>query len=58
MSLLNGSNLLYLLEKHGYQARINLHEARQENKQALESGITRKRNFPLEQPDVNSVSGD
>lgn len=48
LSLLNGSNLLYLLEKHGYQARINLHEARQENKQMLEAGITRKRNLPLD----------
>lgn len=35
LSLLNGSNLLYLLEKHGRQARINLYEARQENRQAL-----------------------
>jgi restriction system protein len=26
--LLNGSNLLHLLEKHGYKARINLQEAR------------------------------
>jgi restriction system protein len=48
LSLLNGSNLLYLLEKHGHQARINLHEAKQENKQAFEAGITRKRNLPLE----------
>jgi len=48
LSLLNGSNLLYLLEKHGHQARINLHEAKQENKQAYEAGITRKRNLPLE----------
>jgi restriction system protein len=48
LSLLNGSNLLYLLEKHGHQARINLNEARQENKQMLVAGITRKRNLPLE----------
>ena len=48
LSLLNGSNLLYLLEKHGHQARINLNEAKQENKQMLEAGITRKRNLPLE----------
>lgn len=48
LSLLNGSNLLYLLEKHGHQARINLNEARQENKQMLEAGIARKRNLPLE----------
>lgn len=48
LSLLNGSNLLYLLEKHGHQARIDLNEARLENKQALEAGITRKRNLTLE----------
>jgi len=48
LSLLNGSNLLYLLEKHGHQARINLNEARQENKQMFEAGIARKRNLPLE----------
>jgi restriction system protein len=48
LSLLNGSNLLYLLEKHGHQARINLNEARQENKRALEAGISRKRSLPLE----------
>lgn len=29
LTLLNGSNLLYLLEKHGYQARINIAEAKQ-----------------------------
>lgn len=29
LTLLNGSNLLSLLEKHGYQARINIAEARQ-----------------------------
>lgn len=28
LTLLNGSNLLSLLEKHGYQARINIAEAR------------------------------
>jgi len=33
LSLLNGSNLLHLLEKHGHQARINLSEAKLENKQ-------------------------
>jgi restriction system protein len=49
LTLLNGSNLLHLLEKHGYQARINLNEARQENKQALVAGISRKRNPLLEQ---------
>ena len=26
---MNGANLLYLLEKHGYQARINIKEARE-----------------------------
>lgn len=35
LTLLNGSNLLHLLEKHGHQARINLREARQEDKQKL-----------------------
>jgi restriction system protein len=45
LTLLNGSNLLYLLEKHGHKARINLNEARQENKQALSAGITRKRSL-------------
>ena len=49
LTLLNGSNLLHLLEKHGHQARINLNEARQENKQALSAGISRKRNPLLEQ---------
>ncbi|WP_024822023.1 restriction endonuclease [Aminobacterium mobile] len=29
ITLLNGSNLLHLLEKHGHQARINLKEAKQ-----------------------------
>ncbi len=29
LTLMNGSNLLYLLEKHGHQARINIKEARQ-----------------------------
>lgn len=29
LSLLNGSNLLHLLEKHGWEARINLQEAKQ-----------------------------
>ena len=28
LTLLNGSNLLYLLEKHGYHARIDLREAK------------------------------
>jgi restriction system protein len=28
LTLLNGSNLLFLLEKHGYQARIDLEEAK------------------------------
>lgn len=30
LTLLNGSNLLYLLEKHGHQARIDLKEAKRE----------------------------
>lgn len=29
LTLLNGGNLLHLLEKHGHQARINLNEARE-----------------------------
>ncbi|SFT11052.1 restriction system protein [Zhouia amylolytica] len=29
LTLLNGGNLLYLLEKHGYKARINLKEAKE-----------------------------
>jgi restriction system protein len=29
LTLLNGANLLHLLEKHGHQARINLQEAKQ-----------------------------
>ncbi len=29
LSLLNGSNLLYLLDKHGYKAKIDLKEAKQ-----------------------------
>jgi restriction system protein len=57
LTLLNGSNLLYLLEKHGHQARINLHEARQKNKQAFESGVTRKRHLPIELTDRNSMTG-
>jgi restriction system protein len=28
LTLMNGSNLLYLLEKHGHQARIDIKEAR------------------------------
>jgi restriction system protein len=28
LTLLNGGNLLYLLEKHGHNARINIEEAR------------------------------
>lgn len=51
LSLLNGSNLLHLLERHGHQAHINLTEAKLENKQMLMAGITRKRNLPLEQSD-------
>ena len=42
LTLLNGSNLLHLLEKHGRKARINLNEAKQENKQLFEAEITRK----------------
>ena len=34
ITLLNGSNLLYLLEKHGHKARINIQEAKAENKLA------------------------
>ena len=30
ITLLNGSNLLHLLEKHNYKARINIKEAREE----------------------------
>lgn len=29
LTLMNGANLLYLLQKHGYKARINLKEAKQ-----------------------------
>jgi restriction system protein len=29
LTLMNGANLLYLLEKHGHQARINIKEARE-----------------------------
>jgi len=36
LTLLNGANLLHLLEKHGHKARIDLREARQ---QALERGV-------------------
>lgn len=32
LTLMNGANLLYLLEKHGHQARINIREAKQELK--------------------------
>jgi restriction system protein len=28
LTLLNGSNLLFLLEKHGHRAKIDLHEAK------------------------------
>jgi restriction system protein len=52
LTLLNGSNLLHLLEKHGHKARINLNEAKQENKQALAAGFTRKRNIPTEPLDA------
>jgi len=51
LTLLNGSNLLHLLEKHGHQARINLHEAKQENRQAQLAGIPRKRNLLHDQLD-------
>jgi len=51
LTLLNGSNLLHLLEKHGRQARINLHEARQENRQAMLAGGCRRRNVVLEESD-------
>lgn len=33
LTLLNGSNLLHLLEKHGHKARINLREAREQSRQ-------------------------
>ena len=33
LSLINGGNLLYLLEKHGYSARINIKEAKLKLKQ-------------------------
>ncbi|WP_243375554.1 restriction endonuclease [Geotalea sp. SG265] len=39
LTLLNGSNLLHLLEKHGHNARINLHEAKQENKKFYSSAL-------------------
>lgn len=29
ITLLNGNNLLYLLEKHGHQAKIDIKEAKQ-----------------------------
>ena len=29
LTLLNGGNLLHLLEKHGHRARINLNEAKE-----------------------------
>lgn len=32
ITLINGGNLLFLLEKHGYKARINIKEAREELK--------------------------
>ena len=49
LTLLNGSNLLHLLEKHGRTARINLLEARQENRQAMLSGdMNRRRNISME----------
>lgn len=51
LTLLNGSNLLHLLEKHGRQARINLHEARQENRQAMLAGGGRRRNVVSEESD-------
>lgn len=28
ITLINGANLLYLLQKHGYQAHVNIHEAK------------------------------
>ena len=31
LTLLNGSNLLHLLEKHGHRARIDVNEARAES---------------------------
>ncbi|MBU1011400.1 MAG: restriction endonuclease [Bacteroidetes bacterium] len=34
LTLINGGNLLYLLEKHGHKARININEAEEEQKQA------------------------
>ena len=30
LTLMNGANLLYLLERHGYKAKIDLKEARQQ----------------------------
>lgn len=33
LTLLNGSNLLHLLEKHGHKARINLRGARGQSRQ-------------------------
>ena len=43
LTLINGSQLLSMMQKHGHKARINLNEARQENRQALLAGIGRKR---------------
>ena len=36
LTLLNGSNLLHLLEKHGHKARINLREAKEQAKSKSE----------------------
>ena len=32
LTLINGAELLYLLQKHGYKARIDLKEAKELNK--------------------------
>ncbi len=33
LTLMNGANLLFLLEKHGHKAKIDLKEAKELNKQ-------------------------
>lgn len=33
LTLMNGANLLYLLEKHGHKAKIDLQEAKELNSQ-------------------------
>jgi restriction system protein len=56
ITLLNGSHLLHLLEKHGHQARINLKEAKHENKQAMSASSIRRSNAPPEESGGISLS--